>query len=86
MLLRLMLLRSMLVIGLLTVVPLPGGAADAFHVTEAEKAACGEDAERFCASAYPDEQQLLACMKANRASLSPTCLPVFNAGLKRRGL
>ena len=80
-----MFLRSMLVSGLLTIVACPAGAADAFHVTEAEKASA-QDAERLCASAYPDEKQLLLCMKENRASLGPTCLPVFDAGLKRRGL
>ena len=81
-----MVLRSMGVGCLLTVLPVQAGAADVFHITEAEKAACTQDAERLCASAYPDEQQLLACMKANRASLGPICLPVFEAGLKQRGL
>ena len=61
-------------------------ASDTFHLSEAEIAACTSDAERLCASTYPDEQQLLICMKANRASLGQTCLPVFDAGLKRRGL
>ena len=81
-----MFLRSLLVGCLLPIASISVQAADAFHVTEAEKAACMEDAERFCASAYPDEQRLLLCMKANRASLGPTCQPVFDAGMKRRGL
>ncbi len=79
-------LQSLLAGCLLSIVSPLAGAADAFHVTEAEKAACTQDAERLCASAYPDEQKLLACMKANRASLGPTCLPVFDAGMKRRGM
>ena len=81
-----MVLRFLFVGGLLTVLPVRAGAADAFHITEAEKAACMQDAERLCASAYPDERQLLACMKVNRESLGPNCLPVFEAGLKQRGL
>ncbi len=80
------LLRLMLVVDVSFVLLAPACATDALHITEAEKAACTQDAERLCASAYPDEQKLLACMKANRASLGPTCLPVFDAGLKRRGL
>ncbi len=82
-----MILRLTLVCGLLTIVSAPAAAAaDVFHITEAEKAACTQDAERLCSSAYPDEQQLLACLKANRAALGPACRPVFDAGLTRRGL
>ncbi len=61
-------------------------AGDQFHVTDREKAACTEDAVRLCMSTYPDEGKLLSCMKANRASLSPTCLAAFDAGVKRRHL
>lgn len=61
-------------------------AGDQFRVTDKEKAACTEDAVRLCMNAYPDELKLLSCMKANRASLSPTCLAAFDAGVKRRHL
>ena len=44
------------------------------------------DAERLCADSYPDEQQLLGCMKAHRSSLTNICKVAFNAGLKRRHL
>ena len=60
--------------------------ADPYHITESEKAACTPDAERLCASSYPDEAKLLGCMESNKASLSPPCLVVFNAGVKRRRL
>ena len=59
---------------------------DPYHITAAEKAACTFDAERLCASSYPDEAKLLGCMQANRASLTSTCLAVFDAGVKRRHL
>lgn len=59
---------------------------DLYHITPTEKAACTGDAERLCASAFPDENRLLFCMKDNQAALSSSCLHVFNAGLKRRGL
>ena len=59
---------------------------DPYHLTELERSACTDDAVRLCANAYPDPQALLACMKANRPSLSPVCLPVFDAGLKKRHL
>ncbi len=61
-------------------------AGDQYHVTDREKAACTEDAVRLCMNTYPDEQKLLSCMKQNRASLSPTCLAAFDAGVKRRHL
>ncbi len=79
-------LRSFFVGTSLMLPPIAASAADTFHLSETEKAACTSDAQRLCASTYPDEQQLLVCMKANRASLGQTCLPVFDAGLKRRGL
>ena len=79
-------LRPILLSGLLMAATASTDVTDAFHVTDAEKAACTPDAERLCTSAYPDEQKLLTCMKANRASLGPTCQPVFDAGMKRRGM
>ena len=59
---------------------------DPLGITPQEKSACAFDAARFCASTYPDEMNLVSCMKTNRASLTRTCLRVFDAGLKRRGL
>jgi hypothetical protein len=59
---------------------------DPLDVTPEEKALCQGDAERLCAYTYPDENKLLACMRANRAALTPKCLQAFDAGLKRRGL
>ena len=60
--------------------------ADPYGLTDVERAACTDDATRLCADTYPDEHKLLACMKANRSSLSAGCLPVFDAGVKRRRL
>ena len=61
-------------------------AADSYHITAAEKAACVADASRLCMSAYPDEDKLLSCMAANRSSLTRACVVAFDAGLKRRHL
>ena len=59
---------------------------DRYKITAAERAACTPDAERLCIDAYPDEDKLMGCMKANRTALSPTCGAAFDAGLKKRGL
>ena len=61
-------------------------AVDRFQITAEEMSACGSDAIELCSSAYPDEQKLLYCMKLNRVSLSATCRPVFDAGVRRRHL
>ncbi len=61
-------------------------AADKFNITAAEHAACDSDAERLCMSAYPDEDRLLDCMRANIHQLTPICLATFEAGMKRRHL
>lgn len=60
--------------------------ADKYQITPAEKYACGGDAERLCLASYPDEDKLMSCMEANRASLSTGCGVVFDAGMKRRHL
>lgn len=57
-----------------------------YQVTDAERAACGEDAVNLCSAAYPDEDALIACMKLNVAKLTAGCRPVFIQGLRRRGL
>jgi hypothetical protein len=59
---------------------------DKFQITAEEMSACGSDAIALCSSAYPDEAKLLYCMKQNRVSLSATCRPVFDAGVRRRHL
>ena len=80
-------MRSLVVIlGILAGLPSLALAetTDKYHVTPQEKAACTEDAVRLCIQAYPDEDKLIVCMKTNRSQLSPGCLVVFDAGLKRR--
>ena len=72
---------------LVSLVPATAHATgDEYHVTDQEKAACTTDAIRFCMDTYPNERLLLACMKRNRARLSPVCSVAFDAGVKRRHL
>ena len=61
-------------------------AQDKYQVTDAELAACQNDAVNLCGGMYPDQDALLACMRTNEARLTPGCRPVFVAGLHRRGL
>lgn len=73
---------------LLTCVPGAAGATvvDKYQVTDEEKAACRDDAVKFCSASGQDEDKLLGCMKANKISLSAYCRIVLDAGLRRRGL
>lgn len=64
----------------------PAPLKDKYHVTEQERLACSADAIRLCSEAYPDEDALLSCMKANRSMLSPACVVAFDSGLRRRRL
>lgn len=57
---------------------------DKYHVTATEKAACTKDAIRLCFGTYPDEDKLIACMRVNHSSLTPTCRVAFDAGMRRR--
>lgn len=63
-----------------------GQPLDRYKITAEEMSACGSDAIGLCSSAYPDEAKLISCMKSNRVSLSATCRPVFDAGVRRRHL
>ena len=62
----------------------PANPPNKYSVTPNEKAACMQDAVRLCIQTYPNEDALISCMRTNRAQLSPSCLTVFDAGLKRR--
>ena len=77
---------AILLVGASALPSLAQAPADPYGITPLEKAACTPDAERLCANSYSDEQKLLVCMQANKAALTPRCLVVFNAGVKRRHL
>ena len=64
----------------------PLRAPDKYKITNAEKAACSMDAVRLCSDAYPNEDRLLACMKANHEALSSICRVAFDEGVRRRRL
>ncbi len=70
----------------LSSVPSAGAGPDKYHITEGERAACGVDAMSLCSGAGQDEDKLILCMKINKASLTSGCRPVFDEGLRRRGM
>ncbi len=43
---------------------------------------CYDDAMRLCPEFAPDEERVAVCMSGKKAQLSPSCLKVFDAGLK----
>lgn len=47
---------------------------------EEQAALCRDDVMRLCLSSVPDRGRIVSCMKARRASLSPGCRAVFDAG------
>lgn len=67
-----------------------GGTAwaqhDKYDITPDERTACQSDATLLCSYTYPDEDQLIDCMRKNRDQLSKLCLKAFDAGLRRRHL
>jgi hypothetical protein len=69
------------------VVTLAASASSAnaqYRGTAEQQQACTPDVMRLCNEDVPDVQKIVACMKRNRASLSPACGAVFGAGLSRR--
>jgi hypothetical protein len=53
------------------------GTSTAQDFTPEQRAACTPDAFRLCASDMPNVPAITACMRKNRASLSPACKAVF---------
>jgi len=56
---------------------LPSGAGLA-QGTRAQRTACAGDVWRLCSSAIPSVDRIVACLKRERARLSPGCQTVFN--------
>lgn len=51
------------------------GSAEGF--TPEQRSACTPDAFRLCSSEIPNVSAITACMRKNRANLSPACKAVF---------
>ena len=49
------------------------GAGSAEGFTPEQRSACTPDAFRLCSSEIPNVSAITACMRKNRANLSPTC-------------
>ncbi len=49
-----------------------------------EQTLCQPDVFRLCNDAVPDEDRIIACMRARRTQLSPECRKVFDVGIKKR--
>ena len=58
--------------------------ADKYDVTPEEHAACDGDVMSLCADSLPDQDRLIACMRAKQGQLSPVCFTTLKAGLIRR--
>jgi hypothetical protein len=57
-----------------------GGSSGA---SEAEKQACEPDVYRLCNDYVPDVDRIVACLNANRRSLSPACRAVMSRPHRR---
>jgi hypothetical protein len=53
------------------------------NYTTDEQTLCQPDVFRLCNDDVPDQDRIIACMQAHRASLSPQCRKVFEVGLKK---
>ena len=66
----------------LLIVAAPFSSANAqYRGTPEMQQACTPDVMRLCNADVPDVDKIVACMKRNRANLSPACGTVFGAGL-----
>lgn len=70
--------------GTLTCFTPASAVVDKFDITADEHAACDDDVMRLCSEAFPDQDKVVACMKAKRAQLTAVCRTTFVAGMKRR--
>jgi Cysteine rich repeat len=52
--------------------------------TPEQRAACEQDAYRFCSQYIPDENRTASCLRRNRVHLSPACRRLFSGGGRSR--
>ena len=64
-----------LLLGLALTAPSTPAAAQG---TPEQRAACEQDAYRFCNQYIPDERRTAACLRRHRVSLSPACRRMFS--------
>jgi hypothetical protein len=57
-------------------------AAAQFSATQ--RAACGGDAQRLCASSMADPSKLTACMRSNASKVSAGCRAAMGGGKKNK--
>ena len=67
------------VVGLTAVVSIAPESASA-QFSSAQRAACGGDAQRLCASSMANPQQLSACMQSNASKVSARCRTAMGMG------
>jgi hypothetical protein len=51
--------------------------------TPQQRAACEQDAYRFCSQYIPDENRTANCLRRHRVSLSPPCRALFSSRRRR---
>lgn len=54
-----------------------GGTAFAEQGTPEQRKACTPDVYRLCAGEIPNVRAITACLRRQRASLSPSCAAIF---------
>lgn len=64
--------------GLATAVSLVAFASASHAYTNEQRIACTPDAFRLCSSEIPNIPGITACMRRQKASLSPACKAVFD--------
>jgi hypothetical protein len=55
----------------------------AAQFSSAQRAACGGDAQRLCASSMANPSQLTACMQSNASRVSARCRAAMGGGKKK---
>ena len=56
----------------------------AAQFSSAQRAACGGDAQRLCASSMANPSQLTACMQSNASRVSARCRTAMGGGKKKK--
>jgi len=63
---------------LIVIAIMPPASASFAQGTRAQRMACAGDVWRLCSAAIPSVDRIVACLKRERARLSPGCQAVFN--------
>ncbi len=79
-----MLMKNVMAVAFLATSFSASAMAQGYDFRQQAEALCMNDVLTLCSAYVPDEGQIMACMQARRAQLTPPCRKIFMAGMRQQ--